>query len=412
MKNLAIILYLSVIFLYSCGEQTLSKLGKELITFEISVDNDSENGKTRIINKSMFRSIGEAVYLGSNGKNNKIIKINMNGKEALIISSNKISLNINKLEKLEGKINNDSNNNIINEKIQPKSKSFPFNHILDFTANWNEEIYVMNLLLPPEEKIKDTNGKLKDTKNTPITSAKYIYKFNKNGDYIYKLGTKGKDGEPFTDSKLLSKMYCDKNDNLYLIFKSYHQIPKDIRLDQSIDLYRYKRSGELDVQKKDINKLIPIEADYYSYTEQIEITPSSENMIFLVSYYPKDVNKNINSIEPSYKKLFVLNLEDDEYKVKLIRTLKNKEKYYSLFGITESDEIYLTIPTSSESQVDTYFQIYNFQVLNKNGNNKEIKSLVLNKNPKVSWSWFSLGTSGKVIIYSEIGSKFIYHFYK
>ncbi len=497
-KYSAILLSLSLLIFISC-EQSLKTLGKESVSIEISLDKPrfpSQNALEKYQNELLInyrrqmnnhfmdtsygapptRYAGNYIYLKSNAQDKKIIKINVNGGNALLLSNKNHKINI--LRYFEEKSIKDNKIFFRKENLKSTHKNYKFDYIQDFYPAENGDFYVMNHSFPQipfqtEEELekakisekkqknikKDNNNKdltknIKPpviaqnplvnpqtphnknnnlynqtppiaqnipvnppkpvVKNNPqnVKQEKFLLKFDKNGNFLYKIGKTGKNGLPFDLDKGLHLIYCDKNNYLYLIFKSYNDKSPSL-FKESYELFRITPQGNIDIHENDILKWVPAEKGFVFNLSEIQITPASQKLLFHIKYYPttKSNNSKERGFNPTLSKLIFIDLQNKSYKSDVIRELKNEELKYSLLGVNDQDETYLNIPLP-ESKNTLQHKLYNIQVLTPSGRNKEIKSLLLENNPEDTWHWFSVGLNGELVVFTKRSQKMIFNYYR
>ncbi len=409
------LIFIGFIILFLGCEYDVKVLGKASKVYEFPLKAVSlAHSKTP--NPYMFYSEpiyfkNDYFYLSSNAEDKRIIKINRLGHQVLSIGSRDSLLKVN----LVGKVNT--------VPIKAGFSKFNFNHILRFTVDENENIYVINLFLPKEkkednkkDKIKGLNKndpKVKDTDNTRIDLyspySRTIIKFDKNGKYLYTIGKQGIKTDPFTKNNIIKKFYSDKHNNLYLILKDdISNAPNKRFADSSYHLYRFNSSGERSLYKRNINQYIPKEKNYISIIENIEITPFSEKLLIMVRYYKKQISRLGVKYDYDFKKLYLFNIND--LKAYELRRLDDKEKRYLLLGVAQKDSIYLMPPFTGQKEKGNNF-IYQFKVLNNSGSSIEGRSLKLKGQLINNYNWFTLTNDEKIIVFSQLDDNMQVHIY-
>ncbi len=454
LKVLTTIFSLLFLFILVSCEQKKTTLGKVEMILEIDLTdpeepentNDEDNAKptekqlekerlrnltkVNLILSPLARYFGNSIYVRSNGRIKKIIKVNISGEEALVLSTEKLKP---KIIRLTNRITNNTSPGKTGDIVPTKFKQFPFDNILDIAPGNNEEIYVMNFYDPSEktpdnqdspkdDKKKRTNKKKKAKKTDIFGSVRYIYKFNNHGEFLYKIGKDGKvdtsstTGKPFSGNQQISKMACDQHDNLCLILQSFNPKAKSDSPYgyHQYEFYRFTPTGRRDMYIRDLKKFLPIEKGYTSQIEKIEITPTTEKLLFQVAYYPKTKGKSSVSQNVAYKKLILVSLKDPS-RNKLVKKLEGTRVHYTTFEVTENDDIYLYIPPFNGMTANNMKELKNeftFQVINKNGRNVEEKKVTLNPRPDDELRWFALGKKGRIIVFIKTKTKLVVIFKK
>ncbi|HEO65218.1 MAG TPA: hypothetical protein ENI73_05025 [Spirochaetes bacterium] len=410
-----------------CNEENANKLTEK----QLEKERLRNLAKVNLILSPLARYFGDSIYVRSNGRIRKIIKVNISGEEALVLSSAKLEP---KILRLTDGITNNKSPNKKGDLVPIKFKQFPFDTILDMAPSKNGEIYVMNFYDPSEKIVykpdsndnKKKKPKKKEEKKAKKTNesdlAKYIFKFNSHGEFLYKIGKAGKvtgstTGKSFAGNQQINKMACDQYNNLCLILQSFNQKAKTgspYSHDQ-YEFYRFTSTGKRDMYIGDLNKFLPIEKGYTSQIEKIEITPVSEKLLFQVAYYPKIKKKSSVSQKIAYKKLILVSLKDPSNDSKVVKILKGPEIHYTIFEVIKNDNIYLYIPPPNRKTANNTKELkkeFTFQVINKNGSNVEEKKVTLNPRPDDELRWFTLGKNGRVIIFIKTKTKLLVIFKK
>ncbi|GMT50037.1 MAG: hypothetical protein IEMM0008_1576 [bacterium] len=452
-KVLNAIFAILVFFQLSC-EQKKTTLGKVELILEIDLTDpdkpemtsDEDNAKkltkkqlekersrnltkVNLIISPLARYFGNSIYVRSNGRIKKIIKVNISGKEALVLATEKLEP---KIVRLTNRITNNTSEK--GDLVPTKFKQFPFDNILDMAPCKNEAVYVMNFYDPSEKIVYKSNPpddkkkkkarkekKEQKAKKTNISDlVKYIYKFNNQGEFLYKIGKEGKintdstTGKPFVGNQQINKMICDQHGNLCLILQSFNPKAKASNLygHHQYEFYRFSPKGKRDMYIHDLSKLLSIDKDYNSQIERIEITPVSEKLLFQVAYYLK--KKSPVSQKIAYKKLILVSLRNPSNS-KVVKKLEGTEISYTIFEVTENDNIYLHIPPPkgfTSYNTKKLKNEFTFQVINKNGNNVVQKEITLTRRPDDEMHWFTLGEKGQIIIFIKTKTKLIVIFKK
>ncbi len=443
-KVLSTIFAIVLVFTILSCEQKKTTLGKVELILEIDLTDPDEpsNGentskltkkqlekqrlrrisKVNLIISPLARYSGNSIYVRSNGRIKKIIKVNVSGEEALVLSTEKLEP---KIIRITNGVTKKKSNGKRGDLVPTKFKQFPFDNILDMAPGKNEEIYVMNFYDPSEKIVfspdspDDKKKKVKKARKTGISDlVKYIYKFNKQGEFLYKIGKTGiittdsTTGKSFAGNQRINKMACDQHDNLCLILQSFSLKAGSSYGYHKYEFYRFSPKGKRNMYISDLGKLLPLEKGYNSQIERIEITPVSEKLLFQVAYYPK--KKSPMGQKVAYKKLILVSLKDPS-NTKLVKKLEGPEIHYTTFEVTENDHIYLHMPSTNKLTASSTKKLkskFTFQVINKNGNNVVQKEITLNPRPDDQMHWFTLGEKGQIIIFIKTETKLIVIFKK
>ena len=332
---------------------------------------------------------------------------------------------------------------------------YPLSNILRLSANNNEEIYVemvsnlqkkkspeliktpkikrtdeppegyIELPKPVTENQEDGTTATQDVKKKPPLepldeeeifdpenkATRYIYKFNKDGNFAYKIGINGKNSEPFKISDNIIELYCDQNNNLYVIIKDLqrNKMSEAHLGSNSFLIYRFDNTGKL-VDKVSTDD---IKLDFSDYKianpmlviNEMKISPKDEKLYIFCSFYGK-------KYEITSKRLFEYKFADKSVSTTLTLS-ENTEKdenseinYLNSFlsGITQDNLAFILCPEKTGLS-------YVFKVYDTDGKLQDEKKITL-KNKSADWKGFKVTDLGKIIgIFTSSNNELMFHYY-
>ncbi|MDH5681974.1 MAG: hypothetical protein OEZ36_10325, partial [Spirochaetota bacterium] len=382
----AILLVVSVL---SCGQQ-VNVLRKQPFQFEINLKHTQNSKDINVfqdvvsLRSPPSRFLNNRLYFRSNKNKGFILRVDIQSGNALMIASKYSEPEINLIEKDNNPMV--KNNNPIKEKIKVKVSKYLFHYIADFCPNGNNDMYVFNVEIPKDEKLKPTAKRYqgralanRGQSNTPVkVSNRFILKFNEEGKFLYKLGSTGKNGRSFDPGKSIVKMVCDQDDNLFLILRSAAKYDNNGKLVTKIkhEIYKFSPDGNRIYHHTNIKSYLPQDNKYIYLIDDLDISSNGEEILVLLSYYKKDNGKKDKGLRPIMKKIYSIKKQRNQFVARLIRELNKSGKYYSFFAMNPSGNIILNIPDTDKKD-NMNFMTYRFQVLDKEGNYQGIKKLYL-----------------------------------
>lgn len=294
--------YLSLIFLLtlllisqiSCikcfNEKKINKV------FKLSVGlNENELGffkKDDIISQDNINFYyTNGFYYISDFYNKKIFKITEGGLITLVIFNSKQN------PFLKPESNTEQTADTSGEIFFKSYSEFPELYPRILAADIDGNIYVENL--SPSYKKYSPEGTILNS---------FIIKFDKNGKLIYKLGSKGKESEPFS---YLSDLIINNKGEIVVLE----------RRSRNFLLYKFNRDGEL-IYKKEFNRHnIPLtreEENFIVDITEVSIGYKNDEIFFMCQYVTEKFGKfMVKSFETVYNKVLIYSMKRDRF-IKMI----------------------------------------------------------------------------------------------
>lgn len=429
------------VLLFNCTPK-LRKLGKESVTISIEIPKNNLNPNKNKNNRKSKEEVAQQakiysmksppvyydnkrIFIRSIDNKNALLKVDYNLNQGYLLGNeNKVSIKKETEQLIKDEVRKTVETKIIPTPIPIQYSKFHFEHISDFTANDLGEVYAMVLgktnkakndsnIKPEkaeEKKQKDHKKNAKDKKVTePDEFKKYIYKFDAQGNHIQIIGKEGVNGLPFSDNEALFYMSCDSLNQLYLITKGYDSNKNNS--DPFYNLYRYDNGGKRNLFIEQFELYLPRKEGYHSLLENMALSRLDQKLLIMSSFYPKRKNRS-KGINLRSKAMYLIDINVSPPKIEEIKTLDlENEKNYSLFGVTDTNKIYLIKPTE-ENQVDRLKSLYHFRIFNKKGRELHSKQLLIENNAHDIWRWLILGKKGEVVSFTENENGIFCSFYR
>lgn len=305
MKKICFSLLLLVLLFNGCTKQTFnSRINK---TFSLQLGfNENDIGlyfEKNTTNKNTLNvHYRSGFYYLSDSQNNKILKITETGSIVLIIYN---PVNNPQLVPTLDKKSETTDDQYAFIKLY---KDFPLSSPELISVDIDKNIYVV-----------DKNPDYKKTNNDNTISDTMILKFDKKGNFIHRLGSKGPDTAPFDQ---ITSIINDNKENLVIHEKS---MDKDT-------IYKFSPEGQLlartDILSEDIDPQSKKESKYLIDIIDIKLG-YIEDEVYITCQYVKESTENflISSYETVYEKILRYSLKNKKVN-KLI--LKNTPEYINI----------------------------------------------------------------------------------
>jgi hypothetical protein len=231
--NITLILCAGLLsILYGCSKNRVEELNKERL-FVIPIGNGEEEIGVQREANGQFLGPGEVLFKNGfyyvvDSVNQKILKITTPGDVILVLSKGEQS-NGNRAEE----------ENLLRTK---QRKFFQFNNIGQIAVDNENNIYVEDKIIQktPQKTVLDLfsdDGAFEEENGEMYVS--YIFKFDRLGNLLYKLGINGKDSDPFY---YIYKVEVDENGNLLILTADEEWL--------AWSFYKYNPQGSLVFRKE------------------------------------------------------------------------------------------------------------------------------------------------------------------
>ncbi len=189
----------------------------------------------------------------------------------------------------------------------------------------------------------------------------YILKFDNDGKFLYKIGHDGRDGLIFPENELITSLYTDRANNLYVISKYKPEIENKYK-PYGIVIKVYNKNGKFlfKIRSHMLLNNIEKEKDEVIILENLVPAPVFNSFLFSVAFYKKNTKDTNLPPKLDRKELYKI----DYVSNKIEKVMEFPEKELSLLAATNTGKIYLN--TAKGKNLDIIILNSNGKVLKRN----------------------------------------------